>query len=97
MDYYVYVLQSEKDQRFYFGQSMNVSQRLKKHNKGYSIYTKAFRPWVLFAYKKADSRTEAISLEKKLKNLKSKKKGFEFLENHQFILIRNNTDFILDF
>jgi putative endonuclease len=97
MDFYVYVIQSEKDQRLYFGQTTNVSQRLEKHNKGYSIYTKYFRPWVLFSYKKANSRTEAISLERKLKNLKSKKKVLEFLENHEFIQVKNNKDFMLDF
>ena len=97
MDYYVYVLQSEMNKKFYFGQSTNVSQRLEKHNKGYSIYTKYFRPWVLFSYKKANSRTEAISIERKLKNLKSKKKVIEFFENQEFILVKNNTDFIFDF
>ena len=97
MDYYVYVLQSEMNKKIYFGQSTNVSQRLEKHNKGYSIYTKYFRPWVLFSYKKANSRTEAISIERKLKNLKSKKKVIEFFENQEFILVKNNTDFMLDF
>ncbi|MBE9512327.1 MAG: GIY-YIG nuclease family protein [Bacteroidetes bacterium] len=33
LHFYVYVLQSKKDQRFYFGQSTNILKRLEKHNK----------------------------------------------------------------
>jgi len=62
MDFCVYMLQSEQDQRFYFGQTTNLNQRLEKHNNGYSIYTKNFRPWKPFAYKEVNSRTEAVIL-----------------------------------
>jgi putative endonuclease len=62
MDFCVYMLQSELDQRFYFGQTTNVNQRLEKHNNGYSIYTRNFHPWKLFAYKEVNSRTEAVIL-----------------------------------
>ncbi|MBS1539503.1 MAG: GIY-YIG nuclease family protein, partial [Bacteroidetes bacterium] len=34
MDFYVYILQSDKDQSFYIGQTNNLDERLKRHNLG---------------------------------------------------------------
>lgn len=48
MTIYVYVMRSEKDQRFYVGMTSDVSRRLKEHNSGKTRSTKAYRPWVLF-------------------------------------------------
>ena len=47
-------------------------------------------PWELFAYKDCESRSEAMLLEKKLKNLKSRSKLFEFIEKHKFFSFINN-------
>ncbi len=38
--YFTYILQSEKDGRYYIGSTNNLENRLKRHNKGYSRYTK---------------------------------------------------------
>ncbi len=66
MDYFAYILQSEKDGRFYKGQTQNLQKRLEYHNKGRSKYTKNFLPWKLYAYKVCDSRSEAIKFEKNI-------------------------------
>ena len=69
MTYHVYILKSRNFDKFYYGQTQNLHNRLKYHNRGYSKYTKDYMPWELFAYKDCESRSEAMLLEKKLKNL----------------------------
>ncbi len=88
MKYFCYILLSEKDHRFYFGQTNNLEQRLLQHNSGKSTYTKKFIPWKLIAYKQTDTRKEAMKLERMLKNLKGHSKIPKFIERHDFILVR---------
>ncbi len=38
--YYVYLLESEKDGRYYIGQTHDVSKRFIYHNSGRSVYIK---------------------------------------------------------
>jgi putative endonuclease len=83
MEFYVYILQSEKDGSFYFGQTNNLDDRLKRHNSGSEKYTSKKTPWRLFWYIKVDSRAEAMKLEKKLKNLKSTKRMMEFIDKQR--------------
>jgi putative endonuclease len=47
MPYYVYVLQSLKDQSFYKGFSEDYEQRPAQHNAGLSAYTSQKTPWKL--------------------------------------------------
>jgi putative endonuclease len=91
MEFYTYILKSLKDNRFYFGQSMNLEQRLQEHNKGKSKYTKPFIPWALYAYKPFSTRSEAMKYEKMLKNLHSQQKVFDFIAKHGFFLVGKNT------
>lgn len=86
-NYFVYILQSQKDSRFYSGQTNNLEKRIQDHNKGYSRYTKSFRPWKLFANKKYPSRKDAMALEKKLKNLKSTARRNEFIGKNEFVIL----------
>lgn len=44
--WFVYILQSELDKRYYYGYTeRDPLERLKEHNDGKSLYTKKFRPW----------------------------------------------------
>ena len=85
MPFYTYILRSEQDNRFYFGQTQDLLKRLEYHNGGKSRYTKIYMPWQLIAYKLLDSRTEAIKYEKMLKNLHGQLKVINFIKNHDFI------------
>jgi len=81
MNYFVYILYSEGFQKYYVGQTNDIKDRMSRHNKGYNESTKPYRPWkLLFAIEK-NSRSEAVILEKKLKNL-SKIKLSEFIKKH---------------
>ncbi len=84
MPYSVYVLYSDKHDRFYYGQTNNLNERLIKHNKGLVKSTAPYIPWEIFAFKVFPSRAEAIKTEKMLKNLKSRSKVRSFLLIHSF-------------
>ncbi|CAN5145777.1 hypothetical protein BH09PAT2_BH09PAT2_02970 [soil metagenome] len=43
--YFVYVLESEKDQSYYIGCTDNIEERLIEHNSSSKGYTKKKRPW----------------------------------------------------
>jgi len=45
--FYVYVLLSEKDGKFYVGYTANLKNRLQMHNEGKVKSTKFRRPWAL--------------------------------------------------
>jgi len=67
MFYSVYVLQSEKDKRFYTGFTVDLRKRLKEHNEGkYTSWTKGRGPFELIyceMYKnKEDARKREIYL-----------------------------------
>ncbi|MCG9900028.1 MAG: GIY-YIG nuclease family protein [Hydrotalea sp.] len=69
MEYWVYILYSERSNRYYIGQTRNITERLARHNAGSENSTAPFRPWLLLWKTAKYSRSEAIILERKLKNL----------------------------
>jgi putative endonuclease len=66
--YYVYVIRSEKDGRFYVGMCIDVVRRLREHNLGKTFSTKGYRPWKLLFTETCASRMEARKREKYLKS-----------------------------
>ena len=72
--YYVYILFSKKFDKFYVGQTNNFDVRLKQHNDGYDGFTKPYRPWQKALIIEKHNRTEAMELERKLKNLSKQRK-----------------------
>ena len=85
MNFFVYIIQSAKYKKLYIGQTQDLEKRISDHNKGRSNYTKLYKPWGLLAYKVFDTRSEAMAVERKLKNLKSHKVIFEFIHKNNFI------------
>jgi len=67
--YYVYILWSEKTNRYYCGYTSNLDDRLKRHNSGREKSTRYGAPWKLVWITKKTTSNEAIKLENKLKNL----------------------------
>ncbi|MFH1712324.1 MAG: GIY-YIG nuclease family protein [Patescibacteria group bacterium] len=63
--YYVYIIQSEINQRFYYGFSdSEVQQRLLEHNSGKSSYTKKHRSWKLIWFASFSDRDQAGRFER---------------------------------
>jgi len=73
--YFVYVLKSLKDFRYYIGQTEDLDARIKKHNSGCVKSTKNRMPLVLIKKEIFDTRGEARKRENYLKKLKG---GNEF-------------------
>ena len=68
MPFVVYVLLSEKDQRFYIGQTGDLQKRLERHRKGYVKSTRNRRPLILLYQQTFSSRSEAMRQEKYFKS-----------------------------
>ncbi len=66
--YFVYVLKSEKDKKFYIGITNNIEKRLKQHNDGNNFSTKYRKPFILVYYEIKENRQEARKREKFLKS-----------------------------
>ncbi len=73
--FFVYILYSETLDRFYVGSTEDIEQRVQWHNNGEfsHAYTIKGRPWVLRFSHSCNSRSEAMTLEKKIKAKKSSK------------------------
>ncbi len=70
--YYTYVLQSEKDGKFYVGFTKNLELRFEQHNKGLVESTKHRGPLRLVYYEACLSREDATRREKYLKSYHGK-------------------------
>ena len=76
MVYHVYILYSEKIDRFYVGNTeLKVLERLAQHNQGLNknAFTIKGRPWTLFHSFSCESRRQARQIERHIKKMKSKK------------------------
>ncbi len=68
MYYYVYVLLSETDGRFYTGYSSNLRKRITDHNEGKVISTKSRTPFRLVYFEGCLNQQDATRREKYLKS-----------------------------
>ena len=68
--YYVYILQSRKDNKFYIGSTSNVESRLKFHNAGRQRSTRHRIPFEIVRVEKYESKSEALKREKQIKSYK---------------------------
>jgi putative endonuclease len=71
--FYVYILRSLLNARFYVGHSDDLARRVKEHNLGMCHYTRHWRPWELVYIEPFQMRTEAMKRERDIKRRKSRK------------------------
>lgn len=69
--YYVYLLKSEKDNKFYTGYTSDLKRRLLQHNHGENTSTAHRIPLKLVYYEAYASKDDAIIREQKLKQFKN--------------------------
>jgi putative endonuclease len=69
MFYYVYVLLSKKDDKFYVGYTQDLKLRFEDHCNGYVKSTKYRRPLQLLYYEAYLSKFDALNREKYLKTM----------------------------
>lgn len=65
--FYIYVLRSRKNGRFYIGLTKNLKKRLAEHNRGRSKATRYIRPLELIYKERYSTRSDAAKREKFLK------------------------------
>jgi len=78
MQYYTYILYSEKLDNYYIGSTGNLQDRLNKHNRSKKGFTSTGKPWALVYSEVFDSKAEAMAREMQLKNWKNRER-FESL------------------
>ena len=66
--FFVYILYSNKFDRYYVGMTFNLEMRLKAHNSGNVRSTKAYLPWEVIHKEEFVTRIEARQREKYLKS-----------------------------
>ena len=67
--FYVYIIFSETHSRYYIGQTKDLEDRMSRHNSGKEKSTSPYKPWKFVCSIDKETRSEAMILEKKLKNL----------------------------
>lgn len=70
--FYVYVLQSQKDDKFYVGFTKNLKLRFEQHNKGLVESTKDRRPFKLIYCEACLNQEDALRRENYLKSFYGK-------------------------
>ena len=73
MPYFIYIIYSEKNSKYYIGCCGDLEVRLAQHNGGRNISTKSGIPWKLMYTETFDSFTEARRREAEIKKKKSRK------------------------
>ena len=71
--YYVYILKSLKDNKYYIGSSANVEARLAYHNSGRQRSTKHRIPFILVYQESHGSKSQAEARERQIKSYKGSK------------------------
>jgi len=70
--YSVYILYSEKLDKYYVGSTADVEKRLERHNEGWGRFTKGGIPWEIVHVEKYRSKPEALKREQYIKRKKSR-------------------------
>ena len=92
MSWYLYLLENSFNKRTYLGVTTDYNRRVKQHNgelKGGAKYTNSFKEegeWILKLIVKDLSKSEALSKERTIKNLRRKAKGKTPYEKRLYII-----------
>jgi putative endonuclease len=71
--YYIYILLSLKDKKFYTGYTDNLKRRIEEHNTGKVESTKFRRPFELVYFEGCRNKSDALLREKYLKTTYGKR------------------------
>ncbi|MBE0423081.1 MAG: GIY-YIG nuclease family protein [Lutibacter sp.] len=82
MYFYIYILQSEKDNQFYTGYTKNLKERLEKHNAGKVDSTRNRIPLKLVYFEGCLNQQDATHREKYLKTSWGKRYIKERMKNY---------------
>ena len=83
---HVFVLISQKNGRFFFGQTIDIRRALAVYNLGKSDFTRINAPLALFASKAFENRTDAMKMEQELRKRKSEDDLLRYLFYNSFVI-----------
>ena len=72
--YFVYILYSNKIDKYYIGSTDNIPGRLRRHNQGNKSFTSTGKPWMLVYKEVFNTKTEALKRESQLKKWKNRER-----------------------
>ena len=78
--FYIYLLQSNS--RIYVGMTTDLKRRVKEHNAGQNVSTKAYLPWNLIFYEAYNNREDATRREKYFKKTQGRQAMRRMLKHH---------------
>ncbi len=81
MSHWVYIIYSKSTDSYYKGQTDDLLERLRRHNSGWEKATKPGVPWKLVWSIEKESKSSALKLERKLKNL-TRKRLIHFIKKY---------------
>lgn len=76
--YYMYILQSKKDNSRYIGVTADLKKRFQEHNSGGAKYSSTKRPFILQWYSAFAEKQKAYEFERYLKS----SSGYAFTKKH---------------
>ncbi len=85
--FYVYIIQSLKTRKLYFGYTNNLKRRTEEYNKGLNFSTKPYLPYRLIYYEAYANKIDAQNREKQLKKFGQ---GIYRLKNRLQYSLQNN-------
>ena len=85
--YYVYLIRSKKDSKWYIGYTNDLKRRFSEHSKGLNFATKHRVPFELIYYEESLDKADARAREKYLKSGMGKR----FLKNRLKYFLDKNT------
>jgi putative endonuclease len=68
--YFVYILESLVQKKYYVGYTQDLQERLSRHNAGREKFTKKFLPWKIIYTEELLTRAMAVRREKQIKAYK---------------------------
>jgi putative endonuclease len=71
--WFVYILYSNKLDRYYTGSTDDLEWRLERHNSGWGRFTKKGIPWKLVYNEEYTTKSAALKREREIKKKKSRK------------------------
>ncbi len=82
--YFVYILESKKNNKYYIGQTEDLDARLERHNSGRNRSTRSGRLWKIKFWQEYESRKKAIQIERFLKGMKKRELVIKYVKENNF-------------
>lgn len=88
MPHFVYILFSQSADRFYIGETCDVTERLSQHNSAFykNSFTKQATDWAVFLTIECQSRRQAIEIESFIKKMRNRNFYFKIKENPDIVI-----------